>query len=108
MSQATFSREGIVRWDPSQYPHDADGAAGMCHFAPNCGGGLEYGKPDKETGERKRTRPDHPTCPSAPAEFSVRTGMLREESGFERYVPLCRVRAERQYGEVAVREAETT
>ena len=106
-TQATDTREGIVPWSPEYFgQHDPDGAAGMCHFAPNCGGGIEYGKPDKETGERKRTRPDHDTCPSAPAEFAARTGMLREEAGFERYVPLCRARAVRQYGDVAVRTAE--
>lgn len=106
MSGSSSTREGVVVWSADQYPHDPDGATGRCHFAPNCGGGMEYGRPDRETGERRRTRPDHPSCPDAPAEFSERTGMLHEGAGFERYVPLCRPRAERRYGRLALEEAE--
>lgn len=80
----------MVKWDPSLFPHDEAATAGVCRFSPNCGG--------VPMGGDRMSRPDHPTCPNAPAEFAERTGMTTEGAGFERYVALCRPRAERRFG----------
>ena len=98
MAQFDGQNELIV-WRPDLFPHDPEASAGKCRFAPNCGG-----VPNKDGSV---TRPDHPGCPAAPAEFAERTGMERDDAGFYRYIALCRARADRRYGAAALAAAET-
>lgn len=102
-----FDAGQLEVWDPSLFPYDDRGAAGICRFAPNCGG-ITYGDPPRTS------RPDHPTCPGAPAEFAERLGMdeATAESGTgasaeQRFMAICRARAVRRFGLRDVRITET-
>lgn len=96
---AEFENQGkLVKWSPDLFPHDPEAAGGKCRFAPTCGGvTLPSGK---------TTRPDHPTCPNAHAEFAEHTGMDRGDAGFERFIALCRAKADKRYGAQALAAVE--
>jgi hypothetical protein len=77
----------------------ADAQAGICRFAPGCGG--------VQLPSGKTTRADFETCPGAPAEFAERIGMTEHPgSGMPRYMAICRSRAEKRFGVGETRAAE--